>query len=715
MSAVFLKLFNMSITAGWLILFVLLVRIILKKAPNWTKCLLWGFVGLRLVFPFSIESVLSLVPSAEIFPPSNMLSTAPPQIDSGFSTINQVVNPYITETYIEHGNQFPSLISVFSVIWVIGLIIILIYGIVSYSTLYVKVRASIVHKENVYLCDNIDSPFILGIVKPKIYMPSGFSNEQMEYIIAHEKAHLKRKDHWWKPLGFALLSVYWFNPLIWIAYVLLCRDIELACDEKVIKDMENADMKGYSETLLNCSSTHRKVLICPLAFGEISVKGRVKAMLNYKKPAFYVVAAAVTSCVILGTCFLTNPEKNDNTISLGVNSSITEDTISKNTETNTNENTQPNTENTEDNSTEITKSETEKENTKAESTTDKSDKNETTTNNPDKSDNAVNNDTANVDENPENSKIKYVTDSSVLLKINDITVFSPQYAYIAVTSPKLKNDSYFKNSVIRYYDTPKYFDNSVMEADEMNKSIEIQKEFYWIDQKMNSLGLELGSLTYYSDSSMTSNERTAHDLYLVRYWAKEDMLIPALVENGTLKISESERNKVIRNGCSSDSHIYFQYPDDMPQDIVDEEIAFIRSLFGTDGINSTEELIKVEDILEKRKQVIEEKINCPPGYSYIHYTASYYRDEWYDPGDCVDESQYNVIKESYGVQNGQKSFFIRINYDPVDHLNLDEANEKEVLLDSARPKYVAYKKKGVDQLSVTLNKNDYIRLISRYR
>ncbi len=715
MSAVFLKLFNMSITAGWLILFVLLVRIILKKAPNWTKCLLWGFVGLRLVFPFSIESVLSLVPSAEIFPPSNMLSTAPPQIDSGFSTINQVVNPYITETYIEHGNQFPSLISVFSVIWVIGLIIILIYGIVSYSTLYVKVRAFIVHKENVYLCDNIDSPFILGIVKPKIYMPSGFSNEQMEYIIAHEKAHLKRKDHWWKPLGFALLSVYWFNPLIWIAYVLLCRDIELACDEKVIKDMENADMKGYSKTLLNCSSTHRKVLICPLAFGEISVKGRVKAMLNYKKPAFYVVAAAVTSCVILGTCFLTNPEKNDNTISLGVNSSITEDTISKNTETNTNENTQPNTENTEDNSTEITKSETEKENTKSESTTDKSDKNETTTNNPDKSDNAVNNDTANVYENPENSKIKYVTNSSVTLKIDNVIMYSSRYAYTAVTSPKLLKKDYFNNSVIKHYDTPEYFDSSVTDASAMNKSIEIQKEFYWIDKMADSLGVTVGNLTWFGDSSLNSIERETYDYYLVEYTAIENKLIPTLVENGTLKISESERNKVIRDGCYSVSDILFKYPKDFPQDVVDEEISFIRSLFGSDGINSYEELDKAEDIIKERKQAIVDKMGDALNYGDIEYSVSYVRDPRYIPGFGVDQSLYNVIQETSSTQHGKTTFLIKVHYDPVDHLNLDEANEKKVFVESARPAYIAYKKKGVDQLTVTLNKNEYIRLISRYR
>lgn len=701
MSVVFLKLFNMSITAGWLILFILLFRVVLKKAPSWTKCLLWGFVGLRLVLPFSIESILSLVPSAETIPQSNMLSTVPPEIDSGFATINQAINPVITETYNEYGNQFPSLISVFSVIWIIGLAIMLIYGVISYSTLYVKVRVSIKYKENIYLCDNIDSPFIFGIVKPKIYIPSGYSDEQMEYIIAHEKSHLKRKDHWWKPIGFALLSVYWFNPLIWIAYVLLCRDIELACDEKVIKDMEKADIKGYSETLFNCSSTHRRVLVCPLAFGEISVKGRVKAMLNYKKPAFWVVAVAVTSCVIVAICFLTNPQKSENTDFSNNPSGVVEDSTNKHTNSNI--------ENNQDASSETpTENDTTKENVKTESTTDKTGKNETTTKNPDKSNTTE-------DKNNTNSKIKYVTDSSVILKIDNNVIYEPQYSYIAVKSPKLKNDSYFENSVIRYYNTPKYFDNSVMEADEMNKSIEIQKEFYWINKTMDELGLSVGNLSWAVDYSLSANERTAHDYYLVHYSAKENMLIPALVKNGTLKISDSERNKVIRNGCSSNSYIKFEYPIDLPQDIIDEEIAFIRSLFGTDGINSNKKLQEAYKVIDEREEVIANKMGYGSHYNPIHYTVDYYQDEWYEPGTGVDESLYNVVKESHTQIGDKKSFFIMINYDPVDHLNLEEADEKQVVIESARPKYVAYKKKGVDQLSVTLNKNDYIRLISRYR
>ena len=691
MSVVFLKLFNMSITACWVILFVLLCRILLKKAPKWTRCLLWGFVGLRLVFPFSIESILSLIPSVETIPQSNMLPTELPQIDSGFATINQAVNPIIAETYSEYGNQFPSVISIFSVIWVIGLAVMLIYGVVSYSTLYVKVRASIVYKENIYLCDDIDPPFILGIIKPKIYMPSGFSNQQMEYIIAHEKAHLKRKDHWWKPIGFALLSVYWFNPLIWLAYVLLCRDIELACDEKVIKDMENADIKGYSETLVECSSMRRKVLVCPLAFGEISVKGRVKAMLKYKKPAFWVVAAAVTVCVIIVACFLTNPQKNEST---GV-SNIPSDAI---------ENTTSGTPTSDEDSV-ADKGETTELSTEKGTESDTTNKDETTT----KKSGATE------DKNNTNPKIKYVTDSSIVLQIDGVNVLMPQYSYIAATSSKLKKKAYFTNSVINYYGAPAYFDSSVADASAMNKAIEIQKEFYWINKKTNSLGLEVGNLSWSVDSSLSADEATTHDHYLVTYAAMERKLIPALIDNGTLKVSESERNKLIRNGCCSDSYIIFEYPNDLPQDIVDEEIAFIRSYFGTNGINSNQKQQEAYRIIEQRKQAIADKMGYGPNYNPIHYAVGYCPDEWYQPGTGVDKSLYNVVKESHTSSTNNKTFSIRINYDPVDHLNLDEANERAVLVEAARPAYIAYKKKGMDQLTVTLNKEKYISRISSYR
>lgn len=158
------------------------------------------------------------------------------------------------------------------------------------------------------MCDRIDTPFILGVFRPRIYLPSNMSEQDVTYVLAHEQAHIKRHDHWWKPLGFALLTIYWFHPILWIAYVLLCRDIELACDEKVIKEMGIDIKKPYSDALINCSIPRRAITACPLAFGEVGVKERVKTVLNYKKPAFWIVLIAVIACVIVAVCFLTNPK-----------------------------------------------------------------------------------------------------------------------------------------------------------------------------------------------------------------------------------------------------------------------------------------------------------------------------------------------------------------------------------------------------------------------
>lgn len=694
MSEIFLKLFNMSITASWLILAVVLLRFVLKKAPSWINCLLWGLVGLRLVMPFSLESIFSLVPSAEIIPQSNMSSTEAPLIDSGFASVNQTVNPIITETYVEHGNQLPSLLTIFSVIWLGGIAAMLIYGVISYALLYRKVRISILHKENLYFCDNVDTPFILGIIKPKIYLPSGISEEQLEYVIKHEKAHLKRKDHWWKPLGFALLAVYWFNPVIWVAYILLCRDIEHACDEKVIRDMDNTDKKGYLETLVNCSTLRRKIMICPLAFGEVSVKRRIKSMLNYKKPAFWVIVVGIIACAVVAVCFLTNPAKDKE-----------EETTTKPTTQSEESTSAPTT--TEPISEEASTGEAteEKEKTEeAENTTEKAGKDETTTKKPDKTN------TSNENKGT-NSKITYTTDDSILLNINDNMVFGPQDAYVMVSNPKLNEHYYFNRSVIKAYSVPKYFDSSTEDAENMNKAIELQKELVWINKKVKELGINVGSVTSGGGPGIDTTEGILYTT-LAHYNAKEDAIIQALVGNGTLKISESERNKVIRYGCSSHSSIYFTYPEDLPQEVADAEIEFIRSLFGSDGINSYEELEKASKLLSEREEEVNKNL---PSYKRARMSAEYYQDEWYEPGLGVDESKYNVVTESQNTAHGEKSFFIKINYDPVEHLNLDEANEEEVLLESARAKYIAYKKKEIDKLSVTLNKERYINMAKKYR
>ena len=310
MSSLFLKIVNMSIAASWLILAVVLLRVVLKKAPKWIHVLLWGIVAFRLICPFSFESALSLIPSAETISPEIMMDWTP-EISTGVSSIDKVVNPIITDTFapepIASANPLQLLIPVLAIVWAIGIIAMLVYAAVSYFRLQKKVGASLSVRDNIWICDDIQTPFILGFFKPSIYIPSGTDEAQLPYIIAHENADLKRCDHWWKPLGYLVLAIHWFNPLVWIAYILLCRDIELACDEKVIRGLNQNESISYSEALLSCSVNRRTVMVCPLAFGEVGVKERVKNVLNYKKPAFWIVAIAVVSSIVLGVCFLTNP------------------------------------------------------------------------------------------------------------------------------------------------------------------------------------------------------------------------------------------------------------------------------------------------------------------------------------------------------------------------------------------------------------------------
>ena len=310
MEAVFLKILNMSITASWLVLAVIVSRFLLKKAPKAFSVILWGLVGIRLILPFSLESVLSLVPSAETVP-GDIVYSAAPEINSGIAFLNSAVNPLISETLapneISSANPMQIITIIASAVWVVGIAAMLLYTVVSFLRFRSKVREAAPFNENIYLCDGIGTPFILGVIRPRIYLPSDIGKADMEYVIAHERAHLKRRDHLWKPLGFLLLAVYWFNPVLWIAYILLCRDIELACDEKVIRDRGVEIKKSYSEALVNCSVPRKMIAACPLAFGEGSVKGRIKSVLNYKKPAFWIIIVGVIACVAVSVCFLTNP------------------------------------------------------------------------------------------------------------------------------------------------------------------------------------------------------------------------------------------------------------------------------------------------------------------------------------------------------------------------------------------------------------------------
>lgn len=311
MAAVFLKLLNLSISASWLVLAVLVLRLVSKRSPKWMNVLLWGMVALRLMLPFSIESALSLIPSAETLSPEVVRFDPAPTITSGVEFIDNAVNPSLSESFAAAPLASVNPLYVWTYlagwVWLIGLGAMLLYALVSYLRLCRRVSVSLCVRENIYLCDAISSPFILGVVKPRIYLPSGLDEVQRQNVLSHERAHLARRDHWWKPLGFALLAVYWFNPVLWLAYALLCCDIELACDERVIRTMDESAVKTYSTVLLACSMPRKAVITCPLAFGEVGVKERVRNALRYKKPAFWVVAASVAVCVVVAVCFLTNP------------------------------------------------------------------------------------------------------------------------------------------------------------------------------------------------------------------------------------------------------------------------------------------------------------------------------------------------------------------------------------------------------------------------
>lgn len=310
MTEFFLKIVNMSISASWIVLAVLLLRLLLKKAPKWINVILWGIVGLRLVMPFTLESVFSLIPSAETVNPEIMMDKTP-QINTGVPIINNAINPVISESFtpapMDSANPLQIWIPIFALVWVIGIVAMVLYTVISYLRVKRKIGTAVKFCDNIYQSESVVSPFVLGILRPKIYLPFNMNEQDMAQVIAHENAHISRKDHLWKPLGFLILTLHWFNPLMWLGYVLLCRDIELACDEKVVKTLNNEQKADYSQALLACSVNRRIIAACPLAFGEVGVKKRIKSVLNYKKPAFWLVLTAIVLSVVVAVCFLTNP------------------------------------------------------------------------------------------------------------------------------------------------------------------------------------------------------------------------------------------------------------------------------------------------------------------------------------------------------------------------------------------------------------------------
>ncbi|MBR3766959.1 MAG: hypothetical protein IKL10_01795 [Clostridia bacterium] len=311
MAGIFLKIVNMSISACWIVLAILLLRIVLKKAPKWINCVLWGLAGLRLVMPFSFESIFSLIPSAETI--TKIPDSPRPHIDSGVPVIDNQVNGYLQGNYFEGVSRpmgnFVDVTTILAIAWLVGIAALLIYTLISFLRLKSKIGTAVLFRNNIYQSEAVVSPFVLGVIEPKIYLPFNMKVQDMDHVIAHEQAHIRRKDHLWKPLGFLILTLHWFNPMVWLSYVLLCRDIELACDEKVVKELNNEQRADYSEALLTCSVNRKMIAACPLAFGEVGVKDRVKSVLNYKKPAFWIITVAVVVSIATAVCFLTDPMK----------------------------------------------------------------------------------------------------------------------------------------------------------------------------------------------------------------------------------------------------------------------------------------------------------------------------------------------------------------------------------------------------------------------
>ncbi|MBR4206820.1 MAG: hypothetical protein IKQ92_15200 [Clostridia bacterium] len=311
MSEWFLKLLNMSFSAGVLVCVIALIRIIAaRKAPKWLMPALWALVGVRLLLFFPLESPLSLLPSAEPIP-SDIAMMREPALSTNIGLIDDAVNPVVAESFApavgDSVNPLQVWLAVGAVVWLAGMIGMLLYAVISSVLLARRMRNAENVSGRIYADESCPAPFVFGVIRPRIYLPAGLNEEQTAHIVAHEEAHIRRQDHLIKPLGFLLLSVYWFNPLIWLAYILLCRDIEFACDELVVKSMTPESRADYAETLLAVGADRTTLTACPVAFAEAGVKSRVRAALSYRKGAFWIILLGVLVLAALAVFFLTDP------------------------------------------------------------------------------------------------------------------------------------------------------------------------------------------------------------------------------------------------------------------------------------------------------------------------------------------------------------------------------------------------------------------------
>ena len=335
MISVFLHFFNLSVMAGWMVLAVLLLRLCLKKAPRWITCLLWGLVALRLLVPFTIESPISLIPTAETVVGGDA-DTSAPVVNSGVDSIDKPLNDWLqtpvegsvapsdTDTAPAPDLQTPSqdtsdtlapvsrmerLLTVAAPLWLVGISLMLAYELFSVIRVRRRVLDAVLLRDNVWQSDRVFSPFIFGLFRPRIYVPYHLEESVLEQVLSHERAHLHRRDHWIKPFAFTLLAVYWYNPLLWVGYVLLCRDIEVACDQRVVRGLDEDTRRRYATALLQCGVERRSIAACPVAFGEVSIKQRIKSVLNYRKPLLWVIVASLLACSVAAVCLLTVPRE----------------------------------------------------------------------------------------------------------------------------------------------------------------------------------------------------------------------------------------------------------------------------------------------------------------------------------------------------------------------------------------------------------------------
>lgn len=307
MNGLFREVLNMSAAGSWIIGAVVLLRLVLKKSPRWAVCLLWALAAVRLVCPFSIESPASLIPDSGGIS-QTIITGNHYDIQMDTDSLDVPLNVYPgDDSNGGAAGQAGSSTNGLPLIWIAGMVLLSVHATISFLGLRRKLATAVRMKDNIYRSERVDSPFVLGLFRPRIYLPFGMEPEAMDHVLSHENAHIARRDHWWKPLGYAVVILHWFNPAVWLGYVLFCRDLELACDERVVRPMDGPARAAYSQALLRCSIRKQTVGACPLAFGEVGVKARIRSILHYRRPAFWAEAIAVAACVFLGICFLTDP------------------------------------------------------------------------------------------------------------------------------------------------------------------------------------------------------------------------------------------------------------------------------------------------------------------------------------------------------------------------------------------------------------------------